>query len=429
MKTLTQFLILCLLLISCKNNNNKALATQSGHSMKDLKIAFKFDQVEDVDADFFKIKARLISSNCHVLNGDFILFDAFFYLESPSNNTVIDEVHHFVSLSNENCNNGLFEDAIELNFSKKIMKNYGLDYILRVELVDKTNDLDFNLKSEQFLIPNFNQNQKNSSKSTENLPYLSAKDAKFESVNRGINLTFVVEVNPTKEQKEYKFPDISADYFILLYKGGKVCSKRINTSVFVSNKITERKTIFLPYTSIFLNSGTHHLMYKVFAETNNVKAKEVLSGSLTIEQPFLHWFTFQTKNANINVEGRDRAVFKLTPNSKSGSGMGDAYYTISNSTEQLFASGVANHSGRIANQKSAILIYPNENLKITFLDQDAFKSEFVDEMFINNIELGSNVISIKNQKNIIQFDISYQVTAVNANNFNKNQAELNNQFK
>lgn len=237
-------------------------------------------------------------------------------------------------------------------------------------------------------------------------PFIKVHSVEIKPVERGLQLDFKVSSNTSMgPSMEIKF-----------YLNGKISSNKMEKSA----PEGENKSvyIFIPYTDLIVPPGKNTLTYKIFGRSFEIKQKEFFKGEIEFHQPQLFWVEFETKNADINVDGMDvKSNIGQNLPSNIGKGLGDAYFQIENSREILFKSPSVNNSGKIKNQKGKFQTYDTEPLILKFFDLDVLTKEFIGKHELDLKKEPKQNVLISKSGRITHFEINYTLKAVTKSNF------------
>ena len=350
--------------------------------------------------DDVEVKIKLSATGCEVPKVGFAHVSPTIKLVSSTNKRRVyyEQSPIFISVNKSTCKNGNFVDSTSLKIPDHHF-TVGEEYVLEIRLYhDKKNWLVY---SRPFTTKDMKINTPSIA------TYIRTSNTQCAPYDRGLNISFNYSSNSST----------NATAYVKFFLNGRPCNDSIYTSI--ASGDNQIKNIQIPYTNLYIPPGAHTLSYKVYAETFNLKQKELFSGTCKIQQPQLYLMYFQSKNADIDVAGMDQgsSLVRIFSPSK-GSGNGDAYYVIRNAIEQVFVSSEAINSGKIKDHRDVIQIYPNEQLKVIFYDKDVMTKDFIASFDFKPKLNESHAINVRRGK-ILNFDFSYRTVAVTANNISK----------
>jgi hypothetical protein len=304
----------------------------------------------------------------------------------------------FITVDNSTCARGQYQDSTKITIPDHFFVD-NEDFMLIVEL--KNYDKKWTTHTKPFRVADMNLKKKDVA------TYIRASNNKIINAQRGVQLSFDYSTNSSSSVTSY----------VKVFLNGVACGNAIYTSLDAGNN--RGASIHIPFTNLYIPAGRHTLTYKVYAESFNIKERELFSGTFSILQPSLYLLSFESKNADIDVKDMDMtsSLVRVFSQSKGG-GNGDAYYVIRSSFEELFVSKVANDSGRIMDHQATIQVYPDEQLTVTFYDKDTFTKEFIASFDFKPKMNGVQDINIKRGK-IINFDFTYKIKPATTANLNK----------
>lgn len=203
---------------------------------------------------------------------------------------------------------------------------------------------------------------------------------------------------------------------VLFFLEGQECGRSIKIGIPIGTNLP--KNIVIPYTELFIPPGENRLTYAIWGSDFS-KKRQLFSGELIIQQPQLHKLSFETANADIDVNGLDQTAGLVRLFSKTGGqGKGDAYFEIRTGDTKVFSSPSVKHSGRIQNQKSIVQVYLDKVNKIYFMDEDALSSDQIEEYKLALQTGDSHAINVKKGR-VLNFDFNYSLEPVTTDNYNQ----------
>lgn len=409
-----KYYLLLLLLVSLSLQPIGAKAQFGSFASFNLEINKLSSFFDDID-----VHMTISATGCTVPRVGFAHIHPTYTLTSTKdpNHILFQEEGMFILLDEENCTNGVFSETLKIRIPRSKFTGADESFVLFLSLRHKKKT--WSTQSHSFTLENIvdffddrelDQLLKNpasvfrsAEKNTKS--FISAKQQGVIVGKRGVSIRTLVE-------SDFQAPSV----YVHFYLNGQRCSEQINNIVFTSH--ASDTELFMPYTSLFIPPGKHHLAYRVFGETDSLKHQELFSGTVSVTQPQLHWLSFESKNADINVEGMDKQSGFLKVFSKdTGYGVGDAYYVIRNNYDILFTSPEASNSGYIRDCIGHVQTYLNERLTISFWDKDGIGADFIEDIEITPKTSRREQVNTRNQGRIRHFDFSYQLTPVTAENY------------
>lgn len=303
----------------------------------------------------------------------------------------------FFAIDKKNCANGQIIEMSSISIPNENLFVGDTEYILLLTITGSKTQ--WSIESKPFNISEIN---KKIGKKLEK-PVLKGGDFQVQPNKRDIAFMLNLKSNY----------DDTPKVRVMLYKDGMECSKIVEV---LANQ--SKTKLLTPYSYLYLPPGNHTLTYKFFATAGNTLNHEIHSGSLSIVQPQLYWLSFESLNANINVEGMDvKSGFGQLFSNTAGQGEGDAFFEIRNKTDLLFISNEAKNSGKISDHKGKVQTYLNEPLKVIFYDKDVLSHDYLGEFDIHLKTEEQQFIKIRKQGKILNFDLIYTLTKVTKDNY------------